>query len=61
MTTEKQHAPDEERYTTEASSSASDADRYVVVIKSLDPIFNTFPVFRRRWEIQGHLHRTLLP
>jgi hypothetical protein len=40
-----------------ASSSASDVDRYVSIIKLLEYVFSILPVFRRQWETQTCLHR----
>jgi uncharacterized membrane protein YpjA len=34
-------------------------DRYVIIIKLLDYIFNILPVYARRWELEAHLHRNV--
>jgi hypothetical protein len=39
------------------SSSVSDVDRYVIVMKLLDSIFNMLSVFIRRWEIRSYFHK----
>jgi hypothetical protein len=44
----------------DASSSISDVDLYVKIRKSVNSIYNIFPVFIRRWEIPAYLHTTFL-
>jgi hypothetical protein len=39
----------------------SGVDRYVIIRKLLDSIFNIIPVLIRRWDIQTYLHRFFLP
>jgi hypothetical protein len=41
-----------------ASSSDGDVDRYVIIRKLVDAVFNMLPVFIRQWEVQ--IYRMIL-